>query len=87
VRSGAAAPAGSWTPEDLRFYHFRPAKAYFFGGHDLSIASVLNALWLYDGEQPAYTSALILELHASGNSSVEDDYFIQVTRVGGLHGT
>lgn len=37
-------------------------KVVMYSGHDLTVGSVLNALGLYDGNCPVYTSTILFEL-------------------------
>ena len=55
-----------------------PAKIYLFAGHDTAISAVLNSFNIYDGDQPPFTAALILELHGPHKSSNEEDYIVKV---------
>ncbi|PZC80438.1 hypothetical protein B5X24_HaOG214740 [Helicoverpa armigera] len=51
-------------------------KVLIFSGHDLTVGSVLNALDLYDGNCPVYTSTVLIELVTKNGS---DDHFVRIS--------
>lgn len=42
-----------------------------YSGHDFTIANILSALGLFDGNCPSYTSTVILELLHGGYNGVQ----------------
>lgn len=56
-----------------------PRKMYLYSGHETNIAAVLHALDVYKPHVPAYSSAVIIELH-----EVNGDYYIKVLHYLGI---
>ncbi|RMX58966.1 hypothetical protein pdam_00014633 [Pocillopora damicornis] len=44
-------------------------KMYIYSAHDTTVAALLSALNIYDGIQPAYSSAVIIELFSDENDA------------------
>uniref|UniRef100_A0A2A4J1W5 acid phosphatase n=1 Tax=Heliothis virescens TaxID=7102 RepID=A0A2A4J1W5_HELVI len=51
-------------------------KVLMFSGHDLTVGSVLNALGMYDGNCPVYTSTILFELVTKTGS---DDHYVRIS--------
>lgn len=45
-------------------------KVLIYSGHDTTIANILNALDLYDGEIPNYTATILIELLQANNTNM-----------------
>lgn len=76
--------AGLWLQEVLSNMQakkngtFMNEKLFLYSGHDTTVATMLNALDVYNGIQPGYSSALLVELHSDSGS-----YFVKLIYRGG----
>ncbi|XP_059059758.1 prostatic acid phosphatase-like [Achroia grisella] len=56
------------------------ARVSIFSAHDITVASVLNALHMFDGKCPSYTATVLLELlHEKTANNKTDSYFIRIS--------
>ncbi|XP_022832385.1 prostatic acid phosphatase isoform X1 [Spodoptera litura] len=51
-------------------------KVVMYSGHDLTVGSILNALGLYDGNCPVYTSTVFLELVKANKTG---EHFVRIS--------
>ncbi|XP_031767348.1 prostatic acid phosphatase-like isoform X2 [Galleria mellonella] len=56
-------------------------RVSIFSGHDVTVANFLNALGMFDGKCPIYTSAVFMELlhETSADKMIDQEYFIRIS--------
>jgi len=53
-------------------------KMLMYSAHDVTLATFLSAMKMYNGIQPPYASLLMVELHQSATPQENQEYFVQV---------
>ena len=50
-----------------------------YSAHDVTLATFLSAMKMYNGIQPPYASLVMVELHQSATPQENQEYFVQVS--------